>query len=298
VIYDKLITNKEILITGGAGFVGSHLAKILHEHGNSVHVLDNYFTGKKENHIKGVRYTRGETSKIFSLYENTSLDYIFHLGEYSRVEQSFKDIELVVEYNISPFYQVLKLTSHHNAKLIYSGSSTKFSLDLEVVESPYSFTKRINTELLVKYANWFNIDFAITYFYNVYGPGEISNGRYATVIAKFIELKKQKAEYLPITKPGTQQRRFTHIDDVINGLIVVAQKGLGDNFGIGANESYTIIEVAEMLEMPYKIEEYKRGNRMDGLLQTQKTKELGWEPTKSLKQYLQNEIKNIKKTTM
>ncbi len=118
---------------------------------------------------------------------------------------------MVIKFNTSPFYQVLKLASHHNAKLIYSGSSTKFSVELESVESPYSFTKRINTELLVMYANWFKLKFAITYFYNVYGPGEISDGKYATVIAKFIKLKKQKAEYLPITKPGTQERVFTHI---------------------------------------------------------------------------------------
>ena len=286
--YDKLINNKKILITGGAGFVGSHLAKTLYNYGNTIHVLDNYFTGSIENHIQGVSYTKAETSDIFSLYKNVPLDYIFHLGEYSRVEQSYKDIELVVKYNISPFYQVLKLTSHLNAKLIYSGSSTKFSHDLEAVESPYSFTKRMNTELLVQYANWFNIDFAITYFYNVYGPGEISKGKYATVIAKFIELKKQKVKYLPITKPGTQRRRFTHIDDVVNGLIIVAKKGLGDDFGIGANKSYTILEVAEMLEMSFKIEGYAKGNRFDGLIKTKKTKELGWKPTKSLKQYLQN----------
>lgn len=286
--YDKLINNKKILITGGAGFVGSHLAKTLYNYGNTIHVLDNYFTGSIENHIQGVSYTKAETSDIFSLYKNVPLDYIFHLGEYSRVEQSYKDIELVVKYNISPFYQVLKLTSHLNAKLIYSGSSTKFSHDLEAVESPYSFTKRMNTELLVQYANWFNIDFAITYFYNVYGPGEISKGKYATVIAKFIELKKQKVKYLPITKPGTQRRRFTHIDDVINGLIIVAKKGLGDDFGIGANKSYTILEVAEMLEMSFKIKGYVKGNRFDGLIKTKKTKELGWKPTKSLKQYLQN----------
>ena len=286
--YDKLINNKKILITGGAGFVGSHLAKTLYNYGNTIHVLDNYFTGSIENHIQGVSYIKAETSDIFSLYKNVPLDYIFHLGEYSRVEQSYKDIELVVKYNISPFYQVLKLTSHLNAKLIYSGSSTKFSHDLEAVENPYSFTKRMNTELLVQYANWFNIDFAITYFYNVYGPGEISKGKYATVIAKFIELKKQKVKYLPITKPGTQRRRFTHIDDVVNGLIIVAKKGLGDDFGIGANKSYTILEVAEMLEMSFKIEGYVKGNRFDGLIKTKKTKELGWKPTKSLKQYLQN----------
>ena len=93
------------------------------------------------------------------------------------------------------------------------------------------------------------LKYAISYFYNVYGPGEISSGKYATVIGKFIELKKQKSQYLPITYPGIQKRRFTHIDDIINGLIVIANKGFGDNFGIGADKSYTIIEIAEILKM-------------------------------------------------
>ena len=290
--YERLITNKNILVTGGAGFVGSHLVKTLYNSGNNIYVLDNYFTGRKINHVEGVNYTNAETSKIFSLYNRIPLDYIYHLGEYSRVEQSYEDIELVMQYNTYPFYQVLRLASHLDAKLIYSGSSTKFSKDLEAIESPYSFTKRINTELLAKYAKWFNLKYAISYFYNIYGPGEISSGKYATVIGKFIELKKQKKPYLPITQPGTQQRRFTHIDDIINGLIIIAKNGFGDNFGIGANKSYSIIEVAEMLKMPYKLVGKRKGNRLDASLETRKTKELGWEPTSCLREYLHNETKN------
>tara|TARA_E500000178_G_scaffold141549_1_gene141175 strand:- start:18 stop:905 length:888 start_codon:yes stop_codon:yes gene_type:complete len=287
--YEKLITQKKILITGGAGFVGSHLAKTLSKN-NTIYVIDNYFTGNKNNHVDGVNYINSETSKIFLLYKDIPLDYIYHLGEYSRVEQSYEDIELVMRYNTSPFYQVLKLAKHHNAKLIYSGSSTKFSENLDVVESPYSLTKRFNTELLIKYSNWFKLEYAIAYFYNVYGPGEISKGKYATVIGKFINLKKQKAEYLPITKPGTQERMFTHVDDIINGLILVGKKGLGDNFGIGASKSYTIIEIAEMLKMPYKILESKKGNRLYSSLKTKKTRELGWKPTKYLPDYLYDSL--------
>ena len=284
--YNQLIKNKNILITGGSGFVGSHLAKRLYENKNKVYVLDNYFTGKIQNHHLGVIYKKGETKDMFKFYKNKPLDYIFHLGEYSRVEQSFEDIDLVMNYNLYPFYQVLKLASYHNAKLIYSGSSTKFAKNLDTVESPYSFTKKINTYLLIKYADWFNVKYAISYFYNVYGPNEIASGKYATVIAKFIALKKKKTKLLPITKPGTQKRRFTHIDDIIDGLLVVAKKGLGDNFGIGADKSYTVIQLAKMLKMKYKLTPYKKGNRITGALKTQKTKQLGWSPQKNLKDYL------------
>ena len=289
--FDKLITKKNILITGGAGFVGSQLAKKLYQNGNSIYVLDNYFTGEKNNHIKGVVYKKGETKDIFQYYKNIPIDYIYHLGEYSRVEQSFEDIELVMKYNITPFFEVLRLTLHHHAKLIYSGSSTKFSHNRNIFESPYSFSKRVNTELLVNYAKWFKIKYAITYFYNVYGPNEISQGKYATVIAKFLSLKKKSAKFLPITKPGTQRRRFTHIDDIINGLIVVGKNGEGDNYGIGANKSYTIFEIAEMMNMKYRMKPEKKGNRLDGNLKTYKTKKLGWKPTMKLKDYLINESK-------
>ena len=284
--FNKLIRRKNILITGGAGFVGSQLAKRLYENGNIIYVLDNYFTGTKNNHIKGVIYKKGETKNIFQYYENTPIDYIYHLGEYSRVEQSYEDIELVMKYNTYPFYEVIRLALHHSAKLIYSGSSTKFSHNRDFFESPYSFSKRINTELLVNYATWFKLKYAITYFYNVYGPNEISHGKYATVIAKFTSLKKNNAKFLPITKPGTQKRRFTHIDDIVNGLIVVGRKGEGDNYGIGANKSYTIIEIAKMLNMKYLMKPAKMGNRLNANLITSKTKKLGWTPIKSLKDYL------------
>ena len=212
------------------------------------------------------------------------------MGEYSRVEQSFEDIELVMQFNAYPFFELLKLTAHHNAKLIYSGSSTKFSDNLKKVESPYSFTKRLNTELLVNYAKWFKFNYAITYFYNVYGENEIYKGKYATVIAKFLSLKKNKVNKLPITKPGNQRRRFTHIDDVINGLILVGKKGIGDNFGIGADKSYSIIELAKMLKMNYVMKPAKKGNRLNAKLITSKTKKLGWRPKKNLKEYISDKI--------
>lgn len=284
--YNKLIQNKNILITGGAGFVGSHLAKRLYDNGNKIYVIDNFFTGKNSNCHKGIHYKKAEIKDIYKLYKNVRLDYIYHLGEYSRVEQSYQDINLVIEYNSEPFYQVLKLSKHLKAKLIYSGSSTKFSKNLELVESPYSFTKRVNTEFLKLYAKWFKINYAITYFYNVYGEKEIAHGKYATVIAKFLNLKNQGRSYLPITSPGTQKRRFTHIEDIINGLILVGKKGIGDDYGIGSNKSYSIIELANLLNMKYKLTPVKKGNRMNAYLKTKKTIDLGWRETNNLKSYL------------
>jgi len=288
--------NKKILVTGGAGFIGSHLCERLLKLGNFVVSLDNYFTGTEKNHIKGVKYIKGNTRDIFKLVDFTP-DIIYHLGEYSRVEQSFEDMRIVYEYNKIGTFEVLEFVRKTGAKLIYAGSSTKFGDGgISRNTSPYAWTKASNTELVMNYGIWYGINYAITYFYNVYGPREISTGKYATLIAIFRE-KMRNNEPLTIVKPGTQKRNFTHIDDIIDGLILVGKDGYGDEFGIGSDESYSIIEVAEMfLNMP--IDEAikkgkvvmlpeRRGNRMNAEVITDKTRFLGWKPKRHLKDWIE-----------
>lgn len=282
--------NKSILITGGLGFVGSALSRHLCKR-NNVYVLDNLFTGTKKNKLQKVKYKISDTSKIFNLYKNIKLDYIYHLGEYSRVEQSFEDIDYVYQFNTIPFLEVIKLAKHHDAKLIYCGSSTKFAkYDKNTELSPYAWSKKNNTEFLKIYHKWYGIKYAITYFYNVYGDNEISKGKYATVIAKFLNLKKSGSNFLPVTYPGNQKRNFTHIDDIVNGLIIVGMKGEGDNFGIGAKESYSIIQIAKMLNMKIQFTPKRKGNRITGTLKVSKTKKLGWRQKNKLADYLKNHI--------
>lgn len=283
--------NKSILITGGLGFVGSALAKYLSVK-NNVYVIDNLFTGQIKNKIKNVKYKIADTAKIFDLYKNTKINYIYHLGEYSRVEQSYEDINLVYKFNTVPFLEVLKLAHHHKAKLIYCGSSTKFArYDKSNIPSPYAWTKKNNTEFLKMYSQWYGLEYAITYFYNVYGERENAKGKYATVVGKFLELKKRKNTFLPVTRPGTQKRNFTHIDDIIRGLILVGSKGKGDNFGIGAKQSYTIIQLAKMIGLPTKFTPARAGNRMHGTLKTSKIKKLGWRQCHHLKDYINQQLK-------
>lgn len=285
-----------VLITGGAGFVGSNLAKKLLELGHTVHVLDNYFTGVEENQHDGVIYHSGETKNIIDIFCQEPLkayrfDLIYHLGEYSRVEQSFYDIDLVFKYNWLSIYEVLKFVKLKEAKLIYAGSSTKFGDDGNTkYTSPYAFTKHSNTELILAFCNWFDLDFAITYFYNVYGDNEIYSGEYSTVIAKFLHEKKLGKKDLPVVKPGTQRRNFTHVKDIVNGLILVGEKGVGDNYGIGSQESYNIIEIAEMMNMNIRFIPERKGNRMQAPIITEKTKILGWKQEYKLADYIKNKI--------
>lgn len=288
-----MLKNKKILVTGGAGFIGSHLCQALSEH-NEVTSLDNYSTGTEGNHVLGVEYHNANTKDIEKVFEGTNYkpDIIYHLGEYSRVEQSFDDIERVWDSNKNGTFAVLEYVRKTGAKLIYSGSSTKFADDgIGKDQSPYAWTKSTNTELVNNYSNWFGINFAITYFYNVYGDREISTGKYATLIGLFKE-KTLANEKLTVVLPGTQHRNFTHIKDIISGLVIVGENGEGDGYGIGSDQSYSIIQVAEMFARDYGMIEYlpeRAGNRMGGTVMSDKTKALGWSEQHNLYGYV-NEL--------
>lgn len=276
---------KKVLVTGGAGFVGSHLCERLHSIGYDVYSLDNYFTGTVENHIDGVNYIKGNTKDIDNLI-SFSPDIVYHLGEYSRVEQSFYDIDLVHEYNTLGTFKVLEFVRKNACKIVYSGSSTKFGDGgLGRNASPYAYTKASNTELVVNYGNWFDIPYAITYFYNVYGPREIQTGKYATLIGLFKEKIKNNLP-LTVVSPGTQKRNFTHITDIINALVLIGEEGYGDEFGIGSDESFSILEVANMFNGTIEMIQERRGNRMTSEVVTDKTKSLGWQPQQKLSNYL------------
>jgi len=277
---------KKILVTGGAGFIGSHLCERLAKNSDyDVYSLDNYFTGSKENHVPNVTYIEGQTKDIASLVTFTP-DMIYHLGEYSRVEQSFDDIQKVWQYNKDGIFAVLEFARKAGCKILYAGSSTKFGDGgLGRSASPYAWTKASNTELVMNYGTWFNVPYAITYFYNVYGDREIQTGKYATLIALFKEKMKNK-EPLTIVSPGSQKRNFTHIDDIIDGLVLVGENGYGDEFGIGSPEAYTIKEIAQLFGGEIEMLPERKGNRMSADVLTAKTEALGWKPKRTIKEYI------------
>jgi UDP-glucose 4-epimerase len=276
---------KTILVTGGAGFVGTHLCRELNDLGHRVISLDNYFTGSKDNHIPEVDYIEGDTHEIFQKIKE-SPDLVYHLGEYSRVEKSFEDWSVVWESNIIGTSQVLEFCRKNKIKLVYAGSSTKFGDGgLGRNQSPYAWTKATNTELVRNYGSWFDLPFAITYFYNVYGPGERS-GPFGTLVAIFQE-KFLEGQSLPVVSPGTQRRNFTHVLDIVDGLIKVGEKGEGDEYGLGAGESYSVLEVAEMFGGKVEMLPERRGNRIDSKLDTSKAcKGLEWQASRRLEDYI------------
>lgn len=281
---------EKVVVTGGAGFIGSHLCEKL-KNKYEVYSIDNYFTGNERNHVDGVTYIKGSASEIDKHINFIPKD-IYHLGEYSRVEQSFEDIEKVWEFNKLGIVGVLEFARKTGAKIIYSGSSTKFGDGgLGRTQSPYAWSKASNTELVVNYGHWFDVPFAITYFYNVYGDREIRKGKYATLIASFSE-KMKNNEKLTVVKPGHQRRNFTHIEDIIDALMLIGENGFGDEFGIGAKESYSILEIAKMFGGEIELLEERKGNRMTADVMIAKTKSLGWKQKMNLEDYIKN-MKNI-----
>src|SRR6185437_7557814 len=195
---------KTAVVTGAAGFVGSHLCERLVREGYTVIGIDNYFTGSRENHLEGVEYREGHTKDIAKLISETP-EIVYHLGEYSRVEISLTEPEVVWDHNVSGTFGVLEFWRAKKCKLVYAGSSTKFADGgLGRDQSPYAWTKATNSELVRNYGSWYNLPYAITYFYNVYGPGERA-GKYGTVIEIFRQ-KMLKGEPLGVTAPGTQRR--------------------------------------------------------------------------------------------
>ena len=275
---------KTVLVTGGAGFIGSHLCARLAEQGHRVISLDNYFTGSKENHVAGVEYREGHTKDIGRFIPEVP-DIIYHLGEYSRVEISFTEPALVWDLNSAGTFGVLEYWRKRGCKMVYAGSSTKFADGgLGRDQSPYAFTKASNSELVRNYAAWYGLPYAIAYFYNVYGPGERA-GAYGTVVEIFRQITLN-GEKLPINAPGTQRRIFTHVDDIIAGLLLVGESGEGDEFGLGSEDSYSILELAKLFQAEIEMRPEVPGNRMDAALDTTKARLLGWRARHTLPEYI------------
>ena len=185
---------------------------------------------------------------------------------------------------------MLEFCRNEKVKIVYAGSSTKFGDGgLGREQSPYAWTKASNTELLMNYGRWYGVPYVITYFYNVYGPAERS-GRYGTVIEIFRQ-RRLRGEPLLVNSPGTQKRNFTHVDDIVDGLVLVGEKGEGEGFALGAAESYSILEVAQMFGGRIEMQPEVPGNRMDASLDTEKSRALGWAPHRTLRDYIAQAVR-------
>ena len=292
------MTGKTIVVTGGAGFVGSHLCERLVKEGNKVISLDNYFTGLRENHVAGVDYREGHTKDI-AKHISEKPDVIFHLGEYSRIAPSLNEPDVVWDLNIAGTLSVLEWCRAVGGKLVYAGSSTKFTKDDRSVDvlgrdrAPYNFSKAVNTELVHNYGRWYDLDYSIAYFYNVYGPRERAgqfDGSYGTVVETFKQCKLSGRPCV-INGTGEQTRAFTHVLDTVEALMIIAEKGEREEYAISAAEVYSLDELADMFGVEKTYTEPTKSTRSSGREDVSKLEALGWQQHYKLKDYIDESIK-------
>lgn len=281
--------SKLVLVTGGAGFIGSHLCERLVKEGHRVISLDNYFTGKKENHVPGVEYREGHTKDIETHVPETP-DLIYHLGEYSRTAVALDEPETVWDLNIVGTLGVLEFSRKKKVKVIYAGSSTKFADAREDGTegrnlSPYTWAKAANTELVKNYGLWYGLPYAIAYFYNVYGPRELG-GKYGTVIELFRQ-KHLAGEPLTVNSPGTQTRTYTHVLDTVDALLLIGEQGMNEEYGISSEDTYSTREVAELFGGEVVLMPARSTSRPSTPTDNSATRTLGWKPTRSLRDYIE-----------
>ena len=259
------MAKKKILVTGGAGFVGTNLIKYLLLKTNfQIISIDNYSSGLKNNHVKNkrVKYINGETRDISKIIKNTGdIKTVFHFGEFARIYQSFLNMNECITSNTIGSNAVFNFCLNNKIKLIYSATSASLgNRGKDKNLSPYAFSKARNLEILENFKKWFNFKYEVIYFYNVYGPHQICKGQMSTVIGIFEEhYKKNKA--LPVVRPGTQSRRFTHIDDTINICFLAWKKNLCRHYSISNRKSYTILQVAKLFQSKIKLLPERAGER-------------------------------------
>ena len=278
----------KVLVTGGAGFVGHNLIKQLKLQNPSWEIssLDNYFTGKEENRQSGVTYYRGHTWEADTILKNESFDIVYHFGEYSRIVQSFRDIDFVHRSILSGTPIILELCREWGAKLIYSASSSKFGNEGKDENlSPYSWMKSKMVELIKNYGKWYDLQYEICYFFNVYGPGQITKGDYATVVGIFERQYKEDKKCTVVT-PGTQTRDFTHINDIVSGLIKASSRMDNSEWHLRSGINVSIINVAEMFGEWELIPE-RRGERFTSEEFPSDTEmKLNWKPEYNLQDWI------------
>ncbi len=281
-----------ILVTGGAGFIGSHLCERLAREGHRVVSLDNYFTGSRDNHVRGVEYREGHTKDIEQHIPETP-DLVYHLGEYARVAQSVKEPNIVWDLNIVGTPAVLEFCRARGVKLVYAGSSTKFADPrADGTEgahlSPYTFAKAAMSELVHDYGRWYALPYAIAYFYNVYGPRELS-GTHGTVVEIF-RRALEKGEPLKVNGPGTQSRTYTHVADIVSALVLIGERGEGE-YGVGSNDTYSTRALAELFGGEIQMMPSRATSRPSTPLDTSRLAALGWKQERHLKDYIREVTK-------
>lgn len=281
---------KKCLITGALGFIGKNLCKRLLEEGHEVYGLDNYEIGKPSDEVSGVRYLPWDIEQI--MYSNgNNIDIVFHLAALSRIQPSFEQPSETFRVNTRGTEAVCEWARQYGIKVVYAGSSSQWH---DPFQSPYAMYKKLGEDVCKLYRRVYGLDVEIARFYNVYGEGEITDGKWAAVIGKW-RGQIERGEDITIVGDGEQRRDFTHIDDIVDGLIRI---GFGnekheDAWELGTGHNYSLNEVADMFVEKFGCGKVyipqQNGNYRETLrVNTDAIDRLGWKPTDKLKNYITN----------
>ena len=260
-----------LVVTGGAGFVGSNLISfLLKKTKYKLISLDNYSSGSKKNHVinKRIKYFKCHTKEVNQILNRfkSKINAIFHFGEFSRIYQSFNNMNECIQSNTIGSNAIFDFCLKNNIKLIYSATSASLgNHGKDKNLSPYAFTKSKNIEFLENLRKWFNFKYEVIFFYNVYGPNQIRKGTMATVIGIFEDCYLKKKP-MPVVKPGSQSRRFTHIDDTINVCYKAWKLNKSRYYSISNKKSYSIVEVAKLFNSKIKFLPPRKGERFASAL--------------------------------
>ena len=260
-----------LVVTGGAGFIGSNLiCELLKFKKFRILSVDNYSSGLVKNHInnKQVKYLKGNTKNIENLLINYNgkIHSIFHFGEFARIYQSFKKINECFSSNIEGSLSVFNFAKKNKIRLIYSATSASLgNSGKDMNLSPYAFSKAKNLELLENFKKWFNFRYEVVYFYNVYGDKQICKGDMATVVGIFEDCFRL-GKKLPVVRPGTQERRFTHVFDTVKACIFAWRKNKSKHYSISSKQSYSILELAKMFKSKIRYLPKREGERFASAL--------------------------------
>ena len=283
-----------IIVTGGAGFIGSNLIKYLLKKKNlKIISIDNYSTGTTKNHInhKNVKYIKGENINISKILKTSKkkIKVIFHFGEFSRIFQSFIKPKECLNSNINNSFEVINFANENKIKIIYSATSSALgNKGKDQNQSPYSWAKTKNIELIKNYSEWFDLKYELVFFYNVYGPNQITDSPMSALIGIFESQYKKKVP-LTIVKPGSQSRDFTHVDDIVHGCYLAWTKGKQKEYMLCTNKSYSIIEIAKMFGSKFKFLKSRPGDRFGSVISNNNAKKiLGFTAKKNIKNYIKD----------
>jgi UDP-glucose 4-epimerase len=260
-----------LVVTGGAGFIGSNLiSELLKFKKFKIVSIDNYSSGFSKNHInnKNIKYLKGSTKNIEILLESYAgrIHSIFHFGEFARIYQSFKKINECCSSNVEGSSNVFNFALKNKIRLIYSATSASLgNKGRDMNLSPYAFSKAKNLELLENLKKWFNFKYEVIYFYNVYGERQICKGEMATVVGIFEDCFRL-GKNLPVVRPGTQVRRFTHVYDTIKACIFAWKKNKSKHYCIASKQSYSIVELARMFKSKITYLPIRKGERFASAL--------------------------------